>query len=148
MTLMSLFRPLTPAELVQWTLRIYARHWTQWILLAILTVVPLVIANQAIAAVAPIPDVSPAVLNEVFGALEQGTMPSEQSMSQVSDFSMASLQQAALSVLAQVVIVGVVAGGAGAVLTSAAYHGQEASLGQALHTGLVERGGLLAQEKG
>ena len=147
MSLMSLFRPLTPAELVQWTLRIYARHWRQWILLAALTVLPLLIANEAIARLVPVPEVDPAILNSLFSSLEQGTTPgaglSDEDMRQVLASSMGSLEQAMLLALARVVIVGVIAGGAGAVLTSAVYHGEAISLGQALRVGLVERGGLL-----
>ena len=147
MSLMSLFRPLTPAELVQWTLRIYARHWRQWILLAALTVIPLLIANEAITRLVPVPDVDPAVLDALFSSLEQGTTPgaglSDADMRAVLASSTASLEQVMLTLLAQVVIVGVIAGGAGAVLTSAAYHGEETSLGQALRVGLVERGVLL-----
>ena len=147
MSLMSLFRPMTPAELVQWTLRIYARHWRQWLLLAALTVIPLLIANEAIVRLVPIPDVDPAVINSLFSSLEQGATPgaglSDEDMRQVLASSMGSLEQAMLLALARVVIVGVIAGGAGAVLTSAAYHGEATSLGQALRVGLVERGGLL-----
>ncbi|MBN2472801.1 MAG: hypothetical protein JXN59_18905 [Anaerolineae bacterium] len=147
MTLMSLFRPLTPRELLQWTFRIYASDFTRWLLLALLAVVPLVIVNYAVAAVLPQPSFDPELLDQFLAPLESGEMLSNPALQQelMDDMlqnSLLMLQLLAIQLLAQIIILGTIAGGAGAVMASAAYQGEPVDLGAGLHA-LGQRIGAL-----
>ncbi len=148
MTLMSLFRPLTPAELANWTLRIYLRYWPRWMALALLAVIPLALVNLGITAAVPQPELDPAALEALLNSMQDNPLPGgavlpNNLLEQVVNSSVATLEQAVLSLMAQLIIAGVIAGGAGAVMAAAAYNGAEPDLGQALRTGLLERGRLL-----
>jgi len=148
MTMMSLFRPLTPAELANWTLRIYLRYWPRWIALALLAVIPLALVNLAITAAIPQPELDPAAVEALLESMQDNPLPGgavlpNNLLEQVVGSSIAALEQAVLSLMAQLILVGVIAGGAGAVMVAAAYNGAEPRFGQALRTGLLERGPVL-----
>lgn len=137
MTLMSLFRPLTPRELLQWTLRIYASNVTRWLLLGLLAVVPLVVLNYALIALLPQPSFDADLLEQFLAPLESGQMMNnpalqQQVMDDMLQNSLLMLQQVIIQLMAQIIILGTVAGGAGAVMASAAYRGEPVNLGEGL----------------
>lgn len=137
MTLMSLFRPLTPREMLQWTARIYGRYFAQWMLLGVLAVVPLVIVNLGIAAVLPEPSFDPELFDQFLAPLENGEMLNNPALQQelMDDMlgnSLLILQQVIAQLVAQIVILGTLAGGIGSVMAAAAYRGDSVSVGEAL----------------
>ncbi len=149
MSLMSLFRPLTPAELVQWTLRIYVRHWPWWVALAAVAVLPPTLLSTAVTASLP-EAVDPALLDQWLQPLDpldpNGPFADpatqaqlQQMMGQLVQNSLVMLGVAALTVLSQAVVLG----GPGAVVAAACFHDQPITLGQAVRQAIGERGGAL-----
>ncbi len=139
MSLMSLFRPLTPREMIRWTVRVYGRYFPQWIMLGLLAVMPLVLINLALAVILPQPSFDPDLLAQLMGPLESGRIPANPALAQAAldDLlrnSILMLQQVALQLFIQIVVSGVIAGGIGAVMASAAYQGGVVSLAAALRT--------------
>jgi hypothetical protein len=136
MTLMTLFRPLTPREMARWTLRIYAQYWPQWLLLAALTLLPLLMLNTALLNVLPQPEFDPVLLEEFLAPMESGELPdpAQQNavMDQLVDNSVLMMAQLVVQILSQLIMLGVIAGGVGAVMTAAAYRGEPVSLGAGL----------------
>ncbi|GAB4572887.1 MAG: hypothetical protein Kow0077_13540 [Anaerolineae bacterium] len=137
MTLMSLFRPLTPREMVRWTFQTYARHFSQWLLIGLLAVVPLVAVNLILAQVLPQPAFDAALLEQFLAPLERGEMLNnpalqQQLMDDLIQNSLILLVTVLAQLLAQIVIIGTVAGGAGAVMTAAAYRDEPVSAGEGL----------------
>lgn len=147
MTLMSLFRPLTPRELVQWTARIYTRYIAQWLLLGLLAVIPLVVVNYVVVSAMPEPSFDPELMDQLLAPLENGQMLNNPALQQelMDDMlqnSLLILQQVIFQLLAQIVILGTIAGGAGSVMAAAAYRGEPVTLGGGLQV-LNKRFGAL-----
>ncbi len=137
MSLMSLFRPLTPREMVDWTVHLYARYFPQWMVLGLLAVAPLVLINLALASLLPQPSFDAAVLEQLMESLESGQMPGDPALAQAAlddllHNSMLMLQQVAIQLFVQILVVGIIGGGIGALMTSAAYQGGAVSLAAAL----------------
>lgn len=137
MTLMSLFRPLTPREMLRWTARIYSRYFGQWMVLGVLAVVPLVIVNLGIAAVLPEPSFDPELFDQFLAPLESGEMLNNPALQQdlMDDMlanSLLILQQVIAQLVAQIVILGTLAGGIGSVMAATAYRGDPVSVGDAI----------------
>lgn len=144
MSLLSLSHSLTPAEMVQWTIRIYTRYLPQWIMLTLLAlIVPLALGAVAVSMQS---DIDPALLDRLRQPLDPTAPDSPLNdpafLQQMTDFfirqGVMALLLGAVSILMQQVVLG----GAGAVLASAAFHGRSASLGEALRV-LGERAGAL-----
>ncbi len=141
MTLMSLYRPQTPREMALWTVRIYARHWTLWIVLAAIAILPVQALSLA-AAPAQTAMLDLESMNELVQSLQDGTLPDEAALEALQALAgpmvgvfLLTLGLGLVALLMQAVILG----GAGAVMASRAYRGEDVSLGQALTVALGER---------
>ncbi len=138
MSLMSLFRPLTPREMAGWTIRIYRQYWPRWIGLAAMAVLPPLALNLALSA-SQTETLDPALLDEVMRSLEQGLMPDEATLQALTQglvrLIAITLGMLAVTLLFQAVLLS----GAGAVLASGAYHGQAVALADGLRAALGER---------
>lgn len=137
MSLMSLFRPLTPREMIRWAVRLYFQYFPQWLVLGLLAVAPLVLINLALAAILPQPSFDPAALEQIMGSLESGQMPGDaallqSTMDNLLQNSLLMLQQVVVQLFIQIVVLGVIGGGIGALMASAAYQGGAVSLAAAL----------------
>ena len=142
MTLMSLFRPLTPQEMAGWTIRIYRQYWPRWIGLAAMAVLPPLALNLALSA-SQTETLDPALLDEVMRSLERGLMPDEATLQALTQ-GLVRLVAITLGMLAVTLLFqAVLLSGAGAVLASGAYHGRAVALADGLRAALGERFGPL-----
>ncbi|MBN1965349.1 MAG: hypothetical protein JW910_11940 [Anaerolineae bacterium] len=138
MTLMDLYRPATPGELFQSALRIYRQYWQVWIVLALIALVPPALLSSLVS-MSQTDLIDQQQLDEAFNYFEQGQMPPEALVNDLSgQFVRSGVISYAITGLT-VIFQAVVLGGTGAILALNAYRGQAVSLGAALSGALGER---------
>lgn len=127
MTLMQLVHPVEPlstADLIRWTLRIYLRHLPSWLALAALTLIPLAVFNVVV-------DLWQAGLVDWERLNAAFAIPPQQSAlldpALLLQFIQLSISEIGAQLIVQLVQ-GVILGGVGAVLAATAFRGQTVSL--------------------